>query len=86
MSDGNIIIAAVDTTDDDRPTYMLKCHRSMLSRNSEVFRDLFELPQPSVAEEYDGLPVVALTDSYKDIKGVLQMLYDFRYVDQHNNP
>lgn len=80
MSDGNIIIATVDFSDDERPTYVLKCHKSLLARHSQVFEDLFHIAQPSVDDEYEGIPLVTLSDSYKDVKGLLRMLYDFRSV------
>lgn len=79
MSDGNIIVAAADLTDDDKPVYMIKCHKSVLSLYSPVFEDLFKLAIPSDTEEYEGLPIVTLTDCYKDVKGLIRMLYDLRF-------
>lgn len=78
LSDGNVIITAVDLTDDDKPVYLLKCHKSFLARHLVVFKDLFGLPQPPGREEHDGLPVVALTDCYQDVRGLLGMMYDLR--------
>lgn len=78
MEDGNIVIAAVDESSEDKTTYVFKCYKGLLSKHSPVFRDLLTLPQPSNADSedsYEGLPLITLTDSYKDVKQLLQLLY-----------
>lgn len=48
-------------------------HRSMLSSHSAVFRDMFGVPQPSVANEGDvieGCPVVRLQVNAQESTGL----------------
>lgn len=68
LDDGNIILIAQETA--------FRVHRSVLSRNSDVFRDILTVPQPADAEMLDGLPVVRLSDSKRDVVHLLRALYD----------
>ena len=78
MEDGNVIVAAgID------PISLFKCHRSMLSRGSDILGGLFTLPALSAAETYQGLPVVPLFDSREDVRQFLKILYDSACVVQH---
>ncbi len=55
-------------------------HKSMLARQSQVFRDMLDLGTDGSAsiggELYEGLPLVALEESAKDLEDILQALYD----------
>ncbi len=81
MEDGNIIIAASDT-DESEPTkeemtYVFKCHRSILSKQSKVFEGLLGIPPSTETQDmYDGLPLVMLPDAYRDVKKLLAYLYE----------
>lgn len=76
LSDGNVIITAVEELQDQKVTHAFKCHKSVLAAHSTVFSDMFALPQPlNGTESYAGLPVVQLADAYKDIRKLLRMLY-----------
>ncbi|KAI0345779.1 hypothetical protein BDW22DRAFT_1353371 [Trametopsis cervina] len=79
MDDGNVAIAAVDRDDDtkeEKTTYVLKCHKSVLAKQSLVFETMFSMPPSGEHEDmYDGLPLVRLTDSYNDVKSLLRILY-----------
>ncbi len=84
VEDGNIIIAATDANDPEstkgKTTYVFKCHRSLLSKQSKVFEGLLSIPPSAEAQDmYDGLPLVALPDTYADVKRVLQYLYEPGY-------
>ena len=68
LEDGNVVLVAEGTA--------FKVHQSVLSRNSEVFRDMFTVPQPSDAETFAGAPVVHLQDSKSMLKYVLAALFD----------
>lgn len=71
FDDGNIILIAEDTP--------FKVHRSLLSNKSEVFRDMFSLPQPHILDDselMDGVPVVYMSDNWRDLAFVLKALYD----------
>lgn len=71
FDDGNIILIAESTP--------FKVHKSMLSKKSEVFSDMFTIPQPEIQDEtelIDGTPVVHMSDSWKDLSRILQAIYD----------
>ncbi|TCD68730.1 hypothetical protein EIP91_010014, partial [Steccherinum ochraceum] len=68
LDDGNIVLVAEGTA--------FRVHQSILSRNSEVFRDMFTLPQPEGTETCHGCPVVHLQDSKKELLHVLLALFD----------
>ena len=66
--DGSIILI------DEKSGFRI--HQSILSRHSDVFADLFTVPQPqSGTEKMDGCPVVHLTDSATDFIDVMKALY-----------
>lgn len=73
VSDGNVILTAKGPSE---VLHGFKCHKSTLAKNSEVFSTMFPLTQPEDADEYEGLPVVHLTDTPEDVKALLMMLYD----------
>ena len=86
FNDGNIILIAQNAA--------FKVHKGQLARHSEVFNDLFSLPQPSnpppspslqtssgTADDLiDGCPFVILQDSPSDVFYFLSALYDGLYV------
>lgn len=73
IDDGNLIVTA---NDEKNATYGFKCHKSFLARHSGVFEGMFSLNQPANVDMYEGLPLVALPDTYADVKALLHMLYD----------
>lgn len=68
LEDGNVIFVAENTA--------FRVHRSILSKYSEVFRDMFSIPQPADAEMLEGCPVVHLQDTKNDVAHVLSALFD----------
>ncbi|KAL6298850.1 hypothetical protein BKA93DRAFT_33789 [Sparassis latifolia] len=66
--DGSIILIAQGTA--------FRVHQTVLSRHSEIFRDLFSVPQPADQERSIGCPVVHLSDSRNDLRYLLRVLYD----------
>ena len=68
FEDGNVILVAGGVA--------FKVHRGQLERHSEIFRDLFSLPQPVDQPRFQGLPIVQLYDSPSDINFLLRALYD----------
>ena len=75
FKDGNIVIVAGQVA--------FKVHRGQLERHSEVFRDLFTLPQPPVQEMIEGCPWFELHDPPADLLALLKALYDGLYVISH---
>lgn len=76
MSDGNIVVTAVETTEKESITHAFRVHKSVLAKHSPVFGDLFTLPQAAETEQYEGIPVVKLPDHYRDIRGLLRLFYN----------
>lgn len=68
FSDGNIVIIAGSAA--------FKVHRGQLERHSEVFSDLFSIPQPEDQELIDGCAYVELQDCPSDVFYFLSALYD----------
>lgn len=66
--DGNIVIVAGSAA--------FKVHRGQLERHSEVFSDLFSIPQPIEQDLIDGCSSVELQDSPSDVFYFLSALYD----------
>ncbi|KAF9042326.1 hypothetical protein BJ165DRAFT_1416003 [Panaeolus papilionaceus] len=71
FGDGNIVIVAGSAA--------FKVHRGQLERHSEIFSDLFAVPQPLDQELIDGCPFVELQDSPSDVFYFLGALYDGLY-------
>ena len=68
--DGNIILIAEDTP--------FKVHRGMLMHTSEVLKDILSIPQPPVlddSEMMDGIPIVRVSDTWKELSYMLSALY-----------
>ncbi len=69
LSDGSIVVVAADNV-------AFRVHKSTLARRSEIFRDLFSLPNAdaATAETMDGCPVVYVSDSSDDIRHLFLVL------------
>ena len=72
FDDGNVIVIAQN--------FAFRFHKGVLSHHSQVFRDLFLVPQPSASEAsqidvLDGCPVVRVSDTSFDFKELLRALY-----------
>jgi hypothetical protein len=69
FDDGSIVIQAELT--------QFRVHRTMLSRHSQVFRDMFSVPQPvDPKDNIEGCPIVHLSESAQDVTHLLSALYD----------
>lgn len=66
--DGNIVLVAESAA--------FKVHRGQLERQSEVFSDLFSIPQPQEQELIDGCNWVELHDRASDLFYFLSAIYD----------
>lgn len=68
--DGNIVLVAGGIA--------FKVHRGQLQRHSEVFRDLFSMPQPRDQEQalIDDCEWLELYDAPSDVLHLLSALYD----------
>ncbi|KAI0776588.1 hypothetical protein BD413DRAFT_602162 [Trametes elegans] len=68
FNDGNIVLIVRDIA--------YKIHKSVLSRHSEVFRDLFSAPSTAADAYFDGCPALCLSESPEDVGNFLKALYD----------
>ncbi|KAI0649710.1 hypothetical protein C8Q79DRAFT_1062187 [Trametes meyenii] len=69
FDDGNVVLRAGRT--------LFCVHRSVLSKHSTVFRDLFEQPH----ERFRGLMHVAMEETAEEIEALLDVVYDGLRVD-----
>ena len=82
LSDGNIVLSTRSQHDDIQQLTLFRVHKSVLARHSAVFRDMFSETVSAASEGkgvnelYDGLSVVSLVDSTKDVEAILKVLYD----------
>ncbi|TCD60634.1 hypothetical protein EIP91_009751 [Steccherinum ochraceum] len=51
-----------------------KVYKGILAHNSEIFRDMFNIPQPEEPETLDGCPVVHMQDDVSDLECFLSAL------------
>lgn len=77
FEDGSVVISAADV---DENLLYFRVHKSILSKQSAFFKDMFSLPTVPTSEEetYDGLPLVHVHDDAKEFKQFLQAIYDPR--------
>ncbi|CAL1693974.1 unnamed protein product [Somion occarium] len=69
MDDGNIILIAGDCS--------FRVHRSVLSRHSQVFKDMFTIPNLDIqSEEIDGVPIMRVSDRPSELCTFLSAMYD----------
>lgn len=69
FDDGNIVLVAENTA--------FCVHKAQLARQSEIFKGMFSAPQTSTAAaRYEGRDVVHVHDPAKDLRNLLNALYD----------
>lgn len=68
--DGSVVLAT--------NSKLFRVHKSVLSKTSGVFADLFSVPQPvDSTETYEGLPLVHLAgDHDEDVAHFLKCIYE----------
>lgn len=75
--DGNIILQTTSPSEDE--IHLFRCHKSVLSRHSVIFANMFGLGDYVCvrrSEEYEGVPVISIPDASADVDALLNMLYD----------
>ena len=70
FSDGNVVL--------ETKGHVFRVYRGQLAHNSEVFRDLFTIPQPMPVDTFDGCPVVHLTDHPVELRHLLRVIFPGR--------
>jgi len=71
FTDGNVVLEAEET--------QFRVHRGILALHSTVFKDMFEMPQPSEEPTVEGCPVVQLSDTAADVERLLNAVYNCLY-------
>lgn len=66
--DGSAILLAENT--------LFRVYSGLLAQYSTVFRDMFQIPQPDLQEQYDGLPLIELYDSAVDLRRFLIAMHN----------
>ncbi|EPQ60290.1 hypothetical protein GLOTRDRAFT_135000 [Gloeophyllum trabeum ATCC 11539] len=72
LSDGNIVLYSAAS---EGEAVAFCVHRSMLSKVSLIFADMFSLPPSDVNEQHEGRPVVRMQDRASDLEQLLKILY-----------
>lgn len=67
LYDGSIILSVEST--------LFRVHQTILANHSEIFADLFTVPQPQGEHMMDGCHMVYLQDSEKDFEDLLKAVY-----------
>ena len=82
FSDGNFLIIAQDAAKKTDRIHF-RVHQAILSKHSQVFKDMFNLPGPpaDAQEFYDGVPFVEVSDDPEDMAKIFKILYEPLYVD-----
>lgn len=71
--DGNIILQAGGVA--------FRVYQGLLALNSEIFSDMFSVPQPELVETLEGCSVIHLADHPDDLRHLLRVLFiDKTYV------
>lgn len=68
FDDGNIVLIAEHVA--------FKVHQGQLERHSDIFQDLFSVPQPENQTLFDDCAWFELHDSPSDLLYLLRALYD----------
>lgn len=70
FEDGNVVLHA------ENHEAAFKVHRGLLSRHSEIFQSMFDIPQPPTHDGAEYCPVVQMYDSAWDLSNLIRALYD----------
>ncbi|KAI0365821.1 hypothetical protein BV20DRAFT_953482 [Pilatotrama ljubarskyi] len=75
FEDGTVVLLAGRTR--------FRVYRGLLAAQSEVLRDILSSSSPSAGEEFQGCPVVRLTDSPEDLRRLLRALLPVFFPESH---
>lgn len=68
--DGTVVMQAGRT--------LFRVYYGILQEQSQVFKHMFQNPQPTDAPLYDGVPLVQVEDSPSDLKLLLKILHQWK--------
>ena len=68
FDDGSVVLSVEKT--------LFRVHRTTLCTHSEIFADMFSLPQPPGQDMIEECPVVRLSDRACDFEHLLKALYN----------
>lgn len=67
FEDGNIILQAEQT--------QFRVYRGLLASSSDIFTDMFMIPQPTATNQVGGCAIIELPDSALDWEHVLKAMF-----------
>ena len=71
LEDGNLVLVADNAM-------AFRIHRSVITRKSVVFSDMFSFPQPAGSDEESGCTTIHLPESPEDVFYFLDAMYNGR--------
>lgn len=71
FDDGSMIIVVEATA--------FRVFKGIMVQHSEVFCDMFAVPQPADVETWEGCPVIHVSDTKADIVHILSVIFDINY-------
>lgn len=78
FADGNLVLSGASHKPNE--LVLFRVHKSVLAKYSRVFEDMLSLSDDAASEDaserYDGVPLVAMTDTSDELRTMLEMLYD----------
>ncbi|TDL23942.1 hypothetical protein BD410DRAFT_745952 [Rickenella mellea] len=76
FANGDIVISSVNKA--ATSTILFRLHKVVLNHHSQVFSDMFSVPEPQAGgqELYEGCPLVHMSDSAEDLHYLFLYIYD----------
>ncbi|KAJ6517897.1 hypothetical protein C8R47DRAFT_1312501 [Mycena vitilis] len=65
---------------------LFRVYGGLLAKESPIFNDMLQLPQPTERPTLDNCPVVDLPDNGRDVEFFLKALFDYKFFLPHPSP
>ncbi|EPQ50346.1 hypothetical protein GLOTRDRAFT_82380 [Gloeophyllum trabeum ATCC 11539] len=73
FEDGNVVLQAEQK--------LFRVYRGLLADSSSTFSEMFKLPQPDSAEQYDDCPLITMPDSAEELEYLLNAVFKPGYLE-----
>ncbi|KAL0947481.1 hypothetical protein HGRIS_013586 [Hohenbuehelia grisea] len=74
FDDGTVVLSANKSRSGTLVRFCI--HKSILSKHSPIFKDMFSMPCPNDIDLYADIPLVHLPDDAEDLRAFLKFMYD----------